>query len=67
MSVSLILDTGVLSGSLATKVNDDGTTSLIVTEGAARGYVDLIVDKIDGKRTLSLMDSQHTYTFTEVD
>ena len=39
----------------------------VVTEGAARGYVDLIIGKIDGKRTLSLIDSQHTYTFTEVE
>lgn len=63
---STILDTGIWSAPLATKSNDDGTMSLIVTEGAARGYVDLIIGITDGNRTLSLLDSQHSYIFTEV-
>ena len=63
---AVILDTGDWFGALATKLNDDGTTSLIVSEGAARGVVDLVVGRTDGKRTLNLITAQHKYIFTEV-
>lgn len=62
----LILDAGTWAASLGTKINDDKTTSLVVTEGAGRG-VELIVGVTDNQRTLSLITPQHSYVFTEVD
>lgn len=61
----LTLNTGTWSGPLATKVNDDGTTSIVVTEGSAQGF-EFIIGKNAEKRTLKLLDAQHSYTFTEV-
>ena len=61
----LILDAGTWIGGLGTKINDDKTTSLVLTEGAGRG-VELIVGKTDDQRTLSLITPQHSYVFTEV-
>jgi hypothetical protein len=63
----LILDTGVWSGLLATKVNDDNTKSLVVSSGATRG-VELLIGKTeDGERILSLITPQHSYVLTEAD
>lgn len=64
---SVILDTGVWSAPLGTKTNEDGTVSLMVIEGAARGVIELIIGEAGGKRTLSLITPQHSYVLTEVE
>lgn len=62
----IFLDSGVWSGRLGSKINADGTISLVVTSDAVRG-VELVIGEEDGKRTLSLITPQHKYVLTEAD
>jgi CubicO group peptidase (beta-lactamase class C family) len=59
-------DPGVWSSPLGSKQNADGTTSMVMTAPFLLGF-EILVGKVNGKRTLSLIDTQHTYVFTEVE
>ena len=49
---------------MASRQNDDGTTSFITIDPGIVG-VEFVVGMNDGKRTLVLRDSQHEYVFAE--
>ncbi|MBV8292387.1 MAG: hypothetical protein JOY55_11345, partial [Mycobacterium sp.] len=52
------------SSAVASRHNDDGTTSFLSIDPALDG-LDLVVGTSDGKRTLTTRDGQHVYVFTE--
>jgi CubicO group peptidase (beta-lactamase class C family) len=52
------------SSAVASRHNDDGTTSFITIEPAILG-LDFVVGTSAGKRTLTIRDGQHTYVFSE--
>jgi CubicO group peptidase (beta-lactamase class C family) len=56
--------TAAWSSEVATRRNDDGTTSLITVDPEIGG-LDFVVGAKDGKRTLTTRDGQHAYLFTE--
>jgi CubicO group peptidase (beta-lactamase class C family) len=64
---AVILDTGVWSAPLGTKINQDGSTSLVVVGDATQGIIEMVVGESEGKRTLSLITPQHRYVLFEVD
>ncbi len=53
------------SSQVATRRNDDGTASLTTIDPSIGGFA-FVVGTRDGKRTLTVRDSQHEYVFTEV-
>ena len=55
---------GFIEGPVATRKNEDGSVSLVSVGPGAIG-VDALVGTKDGKRTLSIRDSQHEYLYTE--
>ncbi|MBS0193962.1 MAG: beta-lactamase family protein [Proteobacteria bacterium] len=56
---------GMLNAEVASRRNDDGSTSFIViSPNLARGRV-YTVGELDHKRTLTLRDDQHEYVFVE--
>ncbi len=57
---------GFIEGPVATRKNADGTVSL-VSSGPGSIGVDALIGNRDGKRTLSIRDSQHEYFYTEVE
>jgi CubicO group peptidase (beta-lactamase class C family) len=56
--------TAAWSSEVATRHNDDGTTSLITVDPEIGG-LDFVVGAKDGKRTLTTRDGQHAYLFVE--
>ncbi|MFT4939236.1 MAG: CubicO group peptidase (beta-lactamase class C family) [Paraglaciecola sp.] len=60
-----ILDPGVWHTRVGTKNNADGSTSLVGLAPFLLG-MELVVGQENGMRTLSIIDAQHTYRFTEV-
>lgn len=52
------------SSHVASRKNDDGTTSLVNIDPSIGGFA-FVASTKDGKRTLILRDSQHEYAFTE--
>jgi CubicO group peptidase (beta-lactamase class C family) len=59
------IDAGFVEGPVATRKNPDGSVSLISVGPGAIGVEALIGTK-DGLRTLTVRDSQHEYSYTEV-
>jgi CubicO group peptidase (beta-lactamase class C family) len=59
------IEAGYVEGPLATEKNADGTISL-VTAGPGLVSIEAVVGTRDGKRTLTVRDSQHEYVYTEV-
>ncbi|MEG3089245.1 serine hydrolase domain-containing protein [Sphingomonas sp. PB4P5] len=59
------VNAGFIEGPAATRKNADGTVSLVTVAPGSIG-VDALVGTADGKRTLSIRDSQHEYLYTEV-
>lgn len=55
---------GYIEGPLATRKNADGSMS-IVSAGPGNIPVDAVVGTRDGKRTLTMRDSQNEYVYTE--
>jgi len=49
---------------VASRKNDDGTTSFITIEPGAEGF-EFVVGEKTGKKVLTIRDGQHEYTFTE--
>jgi CubicO group peptidase (beta-lactamase class C family) len=56
---------GVIDGPLATRTNADGTVSLVTAGPGAIG-VEAVMGQQNGLRTLTILDSQHEYVYTEV-
>lgn len=56
---------GFIEGPIATRGNPDGTVS-IVSAGPGVIGLDALIGNKDGKRTLSVRDSQHEYLYTAV-
>ena len=49
---------------VASRKNDDGTTSFITIDPTVEGF-NFVVGERDGKKTLVIRDAQHEYLFTE--
>ncbi len=56
---------GVVDSPVATRTNADGTQSLITIDPGVLGF-ELVVGEANGRRTLTVRDSQHEYVYTEV-
>jgi hypothetical protein len=52
------------SSGMATRKNDDGTISLVSIDPSISGFP-FVVGTKDGRRTLTVRDSQHEYVFVE--
>jgi CubicO group peptidase (beta-lactamase class C family) len=63
-SGAAIFDLGEWKSSVASRKNDDGTTSFITIDPGADGF-EFVVGERSGKRVLVIRDGQHEYTFTE--
>lgn len=59
-----IFDLGEWKSSVASRKNDDGTTSLITIDPGTDGF-EFVVGQRGGKRVLVIRDGQHEYTFVE--
>jgi CubicO group peptidase (beta-lactamase class C family) len=59
-----IFDVGEWKSRVASRKNDDGTTSFIMIDPGAFGF-EFVVGERDGKRVLIVRDGQHEYMFTE--
>jgi CubicO group peptidase (beta-lactamase class C family) len=61
---STIFDFGTWSSAVASRKNDDGTTSFITIDPTVDGFT-FVVGERDGKRALVIRDSQHEYPLIE--
>jgi hypothetical protein len=59
-----IFDLGEWKSSVASRKNDDGTTSFITIDPGTDGF-EFVVGERSGKRVLVIRDGQHEYIFTE--
>jgi CubicO group peptidase (beta-lactamase class C family) len=59
-----VFDFGTWRSSVASRKNDDGTTSFIAIDPGVPGFV-FVVGERDGKRALVTRDAQHEYAFVE--
>jgi CubicO group peptidase (beta-lactamase class C family) len=59
-----IFDLGEWRSKVASRKNDDGTTSFITIDPGTDGF-EFVVGERSGKRLLVIRDGQHEYTFTE--
>ncbi len=62
VGTALIVDTGLWKSAVATRVNDDGTTSLVAIDPTLFGF-EWVIGERDGKAVLITRDSQHDYVF----
>jgi CubicO group peptidase (beta-lactamase class C family) len=60
-----IFHLGEWKSHVASRKNDDGTTSFITIDPGTEGFEFVVADQ-DGKRLLIIRDGQHQYTFREV-
>ncbi len=58
------VDVGEWQSAIATRKNDDGTTSLITIDPTLAGF-EFVVAERGGKRALIVRDGQHEYVFEE--
>jgi CubicO group peptidase (beta-lactamase class C family) len=63
-ATATIFDFGGWHSSVASRKNDDGTTSFISIDPAVGGF-NFVVGEQDGKRALTIRDAQHEYTFVD--
>ncbi|GAC12984.1 serine hydrolase domain-containing protein [Aliiglaciecola lipolytica] len=61
-----IFDPGVWKSALTTKTSNDGSRSIVLLNPVMFGMELVVGQDEKGKRTLKLIDSQHSYVFTEV-
>ena len=61
---SVTFDFGEWKSAVATRKNDDGTTSFITIDPTNEGF-EFVVGERTGKRVLIIRDGQHEYVFTE--
>jgi hypothetical protein len=59
-----IFDFGKWHSAVASRKNDDGTTSFISIDPTVNGF-NFVVGERDGKRALIIRDAQHEYAFVE--
>jgi CubicO group peptidase (beta-lactamase class C family) len=59
-----IFDFGKWHSAVASRKNDDGTTSFISIDPTVDGF-NFVVSERDGKRALTIRDAQHEYAFVE--
>jgi hypothetical protein len=59
-----LFDVGEWKSAVASRKNDDGTTSFITIDPTLRGFEFVVADK-DGTRRLVTRDAQHEYVFEE--
>lgn len=59
-----LFDVGEWKSTVASRRNDDGTTSFITIDPTLGGFEFVVADK-DGKRRLVMRDAQHEYVFEE--
>jgi len=59
-----IFDFGKWYSSIASRKNDDGTTSLILIDPTINGF-NFVIGERNGKRALIIRDAQHEYAFIE--
>lgn len=59
-----VFDLGEWKSQVASRKNDDGTTSFITIDPGTDGF-EFVVGERDGKRVLVIRDGQHEYTFRE--
>jgi len=57
-------DLGEWKSTVASRKNDDGTTSFITIDPGTDGF-EFVVGQREGKRVLVIRDGQHEYTFTD--
>ena len=60
-----IFDFGTWRSAVASRRNDDGTTSLISIDPTISGF-NFVVGERDGKRALIIRDAQHEHAFVEL-
>ena len=60
-----IFDFGEWKSTVASRKNDDGSISFITIDPSVTGF-EFVVGSNAAKRTLTIRDGQHEYTFTEV-
>ena len=63
-SDGITFDFGEWHSRIASRVNDDGTTSLITADPGVAGF-EFVLTERTGKRAFVLRDAQHEYLFTE--
>jgi CubicO group peptidase (beta-lactamase class C family) len=61
---STTFDLGEWKSRVASRKNDDGTTSFITIDPGTDGFEFVVGERV-GKRVLTIRDGQHEYTFTE--
>ncbi|MDL2716571.1 MAG: serine hydrolase [Acidobacteriota bacterium] len=61
---SVVFDVGEWHSAVASRKNDDGSTSFITIDPGVGGF-DFVVAARDGKRALVVRDAQHEYVFLE--
>ena len=59
-----VFDFGEWKSAVASRKNDDGSISFITIDPSVGGF-EFVVGEKGGKRTLTIRDGQHEYTFTE--
>jgi hypothetical protein len=59
-----IFDFGKWRSAVASRKNDDGTTSFISVDPTVNGF-NFVAGERDGKRALIVRDAQHEYAFVE--
>jgi CubicO group peptidase (beta-lactamase class C family) len=61
---AVVFDFGEWSSTVASRKNDDGTTSFLTVDPGLTGF-EFVVGQRAGKRVLVIRDGQHEYAFTE--
>jgi len=61
---TVVFDFGAWKSEVASRKNDDGTTSFVTIDPTNDGF-NFVVDTHDGKRGLIIHDGQHEYRYTE--
>jgi CubicO group peptidase (beta-lactamase class C family) len=60
----VVFDFGLWSSHVASRQNDDGTTSFVTIDPGVDGFFDFVVTNANGKAQLITQDGQHKYTYT---
>lgn len=59
----VVFDFGLWNSRVASRKNDDGTTSLITIDPGVDGF-EFVMTTVNGKRRLVIRDGQHKYYYT---
>jgi hypothetical protein len=61
---SVVFDFGSWKSSVASRLNDDKTISFVTIDPGVEGF-EFVVGNREGRRTLTIRDSQHEYVYSE--